>query len=91
MGFDLCIAGLELVLNRDSTLHGSNRSAKLSQHIIARRIDHPAVMFLNEGGYDFAIGANRRFFIVAHEATVAGDISAEDSCEFALRTSALRC
>jgi hypothetical protein len=45
-------------------------------------------MALNESGEDCSIGlqgVNRRLFIVAYESALAGDISAEDGCEFALR------
>ena len=51
----------------------------------------PAMMALNESGEDFSIGlqgVNRRFFVVAHEATIAGDIGTEDGCKFAFQTAA---
>lgn len=46
-------------------------------------------MLLNETGHDLTIGrqgANRRLFILTHEATVTLDISTEDGRELALHT-----
>jgi hypothetical protein len=79
------------VLNRDGTLYRIDGAGKLGQQVITRRIDDPTVMLLNERGYHFPIsfeGVNRGLFIVAHEATVAFDIGAEDSGEFTFHTAA---
>jgi hypothetical protein len=46
-------------------------------------------MLLDKGGKHFTVGGYRSdsgFFVIAHEATVAFDISAEDCCEFTFKT-----
>ena len=85
------ITRLELVLNRNGRLDRIDGTSELGQHVVAWGIDDPAMVLLDETSYHLAISlerANGGLFIIAHEATVAFDIGAEDGGEFALHTSA---
>jgi hypothetical protein len=78
-------------LNGYGRFHGINCTGKLGQHIIARRIHHPTMVVFDEVRYHCPIGlqrVNRGLFVIAHQATIAFDIGAEDSGEFAFHGSA---
>jgi len=67
-------------------LHRVNHARKLGQEIIAGRIDHPAGVLLNGSRHQLPIRGqrpNRGDFIIAHEATIALNIGAQDGGEFA--------
>ena len=56
----------------------ANSASRLS----AGRIHHPSAVLPNQRAYDLTVrgqGAHGRHFIVAHEATIAFDIGAEDA------------
>ncbi len=59
----------------------------------ARIIQCLAVMLLDKGGHHFTVGGyclDGSFFVIAHEATVAFDIRAEDRGQFPFHTPSLR-
>jgi hypothetical protein len=85
------VTGFEFFLNGDSALDRIHGAGKFGQQIVARRIHNPAMMLLNEGGHDLAIGregANGGGFIVAHQATIPLDIGTQNRSQLALHTPA---
>jgi hypothetical protein len=77
------------VLNFNRALHGIDRTREFSQEVIARGIDHPTTVLLDERGHYLPIGCertDRRLFIVPHEAAVAFDIGTENGGELAFHT-----
>src|SRR5712692_1416813 len=81
------VAGFEVVLNRDGTLHRIDHAGELREQVIPRGVHHAAPMRLDVCGHHLAVGgegADGGHFIVAHEAAVALDIGAEDGRELAL-------
>ena len=79
-----------MLLDLDRTAHGIDDTGKLGQQVIAGGIHHPATMLLDQGGNEGTIGregADGGFLIVAHEATVARDIRAEDRRELAFHAN----
>jgi hypothetical protein len=60
------------------------------QDTVTGRVNKPPAMTLDEPIDEDAIGrkgSQRRFFILAHEATIALDVGAQDSGEFTLQDS----
>ncbi len=83
----LGVLHFEFVLNLDRAAHGIDHTGELGQQIITGRIDHAATVLLDQRGDQCTIGgegADGGFFIVPHEAAVAGDIGAEDRRQLAL-------
>ena len=77
----------KFALNLHRALYRIDHTGKLGEHTIAGGTDNSAAMLLDEGVGHFSVGsqgAQRAHLVLAHQAAVALDISAEDSGEFAL-------
>ena len=66
------------------TIHGIERTVKLSQHVITNKVNHPALILMHKGGHFIAIGrqhANGCHLILGHESTVSDHIGAQKRSE----------
>jgi hypothetical protein len=83
----LGVPRLQLFLHRHRALHRIHHTGELSQQVVAGRIHHAAPVLLDEVGEYLLVGfegPDGGGLIVLHQATVAGDICAQDGGELAV-------
>jgi hypothetical protein len=87
------IGFVQLLLDRNGTLDGSDHALELGQDAITGRIGDPPAMVGNEPVHDLAMSrqaAERPDFIVVHQARITCHVSREDRCQMPLDFLGLR-